>query len=110
MTKRQTKNNSSSKSSASKKTAAGKSTTKRSWFFKLFWRVCLIGLVVLGAYAFYLDAQIKHAFSGNKWEVPAQIFARPLEVSKGEEITPQEVVNDLAHGHGSTCLRRVNIL
>ena len=36
---------------------------------------------VFGAYAFYLDAQIKHAFSGNKWEVPAQIFARPLEIS-----------------------------
>jgi penicillin-binding protein 1B len=58
-------------------------------------RLCLIGFVVLGAYAFYLDAQIKHSFSGNKWEVPAQIFARPLELSKGEEITPQEVIDEL---------------
>ena len=92
MAKRQTKDNPSSKSKAS---SNGKGSAKRSWFFKLFWRVTLIGLVVLGAYAFYLDAQIKHAFSGNKWEVPAQIFARPLEISKGEEITPQEVIDEL---------------
>ena len=52
--------------------------------------------MVLGAYAFYLDAQIKHEFSGNKWEVPAQIFARPLRLSKGEEITVQEVLDELS--------------
>ena len=62
---------------------------------KLFLRLFLIGVVVLGAYAFYLDAQIKHEFSGNKWEVPAQIFARPLELSKGQEITPTEVIDEL---------------
>ena len=79
----------------SKQPAATKTAGKRAWFFKLFLRLCLIGFVVLGAYAFYLDAQIKHSFSGNKWEVPAQIFARPLELSKGEEITPQEVIDEL---------------
>ncbi|MEC8377266.1 MAG: penicillin-binding protein 1B [Pseudomonadota bacterium] len=79
----------------SKQPAANKTAGKRAWFFKLFLRLCLIGFVVLGAYAFYLDAQIKHSFSGNKWEVPAQIFARPLELSKGEEITPQEVIDEL---------------
>lgn len=79
----------------SKQPAAKKNAGKRAWFFKLFLRLCLIGFVVLGAYAFYLDAQIKHSFSGNKWEVPAQIFARPLELSKGEEITPQEVIDEL---------------
>jgi len=79
----------------SKQPASNKTAGKRAWFFKLFLRLCLIGFVVLGAYAFYLDAQIKHSFSGNKWEVPAQIFARPLELSKGEEITPQEVIDEL---------------
>lgn len=43
----------------------------------------------------YLDAQIKHAFSGNKWEVPAQIFARPLTIEKGQEITRKEVLEEL---------------
>lgn len=73
-----------------------KSEKKSSWLFKFFWRFLLVGLVVLGAYAFYLDAQIKHGFSGNKWEVPAQVFARPLVLSKGEEITVQEVIDELS--------------
>lgn len=96
MAKRQSKDTSSSngKSSAASKSKA-KPSTLRASLFTLFWRLCLVGIIVLGAYAFYLDAQIKHAFSGNKWEVPAQIFARPLELSKGEEITVQEVIDEL---------------
>ncbi len=98
--KRQSKNT----SAASKTTSKGKSSRsasnnekngKRRWLFSAFWRLSLVGLVVLAAYAFYLDAQIKKGFSGNKWEVPAQIFARPLRLSKGEEITPQEVIDEL---------------
>ena len=91
-------------SAASKTTSKGKSSRsasnnekngKRRWLFSAFWRLSLVGLVVFAAYAFYLDAQIKKGFSGNKWEVPAQIFARPLRLSKGEEITPQEVIDEL---------------
>ncbi|NMH60004.1 penicillin-binding protein 1B [Alteromonas ponticola] len=55
-----------------------------------------IGLVVFTAYLVYLDAQIKHTFSGNKWEVPAQIFARPLVLEKELEITPKEVLEELS--------------
>ena len=69
---------------------------KSSSVMKLFWRLSLVGVVLLGAYAFYLDAQIKHGFSGNKWEVPAQIFARPMVITKGEEITPKEVIDELS--------------
>lgn len=98
--KRQSKNT----SAASKTTSKGKSSRsapnndkngKRRWLFSAFWRLSLVGLVIFAAYAFYLDAQIKKGFSGNKWEVPAQIFARPLRLSKGEEITPQEVIDEL---------------
>ena len=90
--KQSTRTSSAKKSSTEKET---KRSPKRRWLFTLFWRLCLVVLVAVGAYAFYLDAQIKHSFSGNKWEVPAQIFARPLAISKGEEITPQEVIDEL---------------
>ncbi|MCW8090976.1 penicillin-binding protein 1B [Alteromonas sp. ASW11-130] len=63
----------------------------RGFFFKLMF----LGLVVFAAYMVYLDAQIKHTFSGNKWEVPAQIYARPLVLEKGLEITPKEVLEEL---------------
>ncbi len=53
-------------------------------------------VVVAAGYMFYLDAQIKHTFTGNKWEVPAQIYARPLVLSKNLEITPNEVLEELS--------------
>ncbi|MCW8109781.1 penicillin-binding protein 1B [Alteromonas ponticola] len=70
---------------------SSKSRRWRGFFFKLLF----IGLVVFAAYLVYLDAQIKHTFSGNKWEVPAQIFARPLVLEKELEITPKEVLEEL---------------
>ena len=66
---------------------------RRLW--RLFWKFSLIFLVLFGAYIIYLDAQIKHHFSGNKWQVPAQIYARPLQLQKGEEITRKEVLDEL---------------
>ncbi len=69
---------------------------KNSFRFKrLLWQLLLLFTVVLGAYTFYLDAQIKHSFTGNKWEVPAQIYARPLVISQALEITPKEVLDEL---------------
>jgi penicillin-binding protein 1B len=93
--KRQSNTSSSSKKKSTTATSAKSGAKKRHWMLTLFWRLSLVMIVVVGAYSFYLDAQIKHSFSGNKWEVPAQIFARPLEISKGEEITPQEVIDEL---------------
>ena len=63
------------------------------------WRWLIKALVVfsviLAAYVIYLDAQIKHKFNGNKWQVPAQIYARPLAIEVGQEITPKEVIDEL---------------
>ncbi|MET1219757.1 MAG: penicillin-binding protein 1B [Glaciecola sp.] len=65
------------------------------WFKAHFWSFVIVLATVLLAYLFYLDAQIKPHFSGNKWQVPAQIFARPLVIELKQEITPQEVVDEL---------------
>lgn len=66
-----------------------------SWFKRHFWSFSIVCVTVLLAYLFYLDAQIKPHFSGNKWQVPAQIFARPLTLSLKQEISPKEVVDEL---------------
>ena len=70
------------------------SKPRRRWPGLLF-KLCIVGFVVLAGYMVYLDAQIKHTFTGNKWEVPAQIFARPLVLSEALEITPKEVLDEL---------------
>lgn len=55
----------------------------------------IVILTLVGAYLLYLDALIKPHFSGNKWQVPAQIYARPLTFSINEEITQKEIIDEL---------------
>lgn len=79
----------------SKKAKPTSNPTRKRRLWRFFWKLSLIFLVLLGAYVIYLDAQIKHHFSGNKWQVPAQIYARPLQLEVGEEITRKEVLDEL---------------
>ncbi|WP_242698627.1 penicillin-binding protein 1B [Alteromonas sp. 5E99-2] len=70
--------------------------SKKPWKRKLFVRLCIVGFTLLGAYGLYLDAQIKHRFSGSIWQVPAQVYARPMQLSVNAEITRTEVKDELA--------------
>lgn len=58
-------------------------------------KLSIVSIVSLIAYMFYLDATIKHHFSGNKWQVPAQIYARALHIEVEQEITPTEITDEL---------------
>ena len=53
-------------------------------------------LVVIGSYLLYIDAQVKQQFSGNKWEVPAQIYARPLRLELEQEISISQIKDELS--------------
>ena len=79
----------------SKKAEPTSNPNRKRRLWRFFWKLSLILLVLFGAYIIYLDAQIKQHFSGNKWQVPAQIYARPLQLQKGEEITRKEVLDEL---------------
>ncbi|MBF7073737.1 penicillin-binding protein 1B [Glaciecola sp. MH2013] len=55
----------------------------------------IVGLAAIVAYFIYVDAQVQQRFEGNKWQVPAQIFARPLVLHEKQEITPKELIDEL---------------
>nr|WP_194362640.1 penicillin-binding protein 1B [Neptunicella marina] len=55
----------------------------------------LVITALVVAYSVYLDAIIQSRFNGNKWEVPAQIYARPLSLYPGLEIDRQELIDEL---------------
>ena len=65
------------------------------WCKQYWWKFALVGFTLLLAYLFYLDAQLRPHFSGYKWQVPVQVYARPLTLSLNQEITPQEVIDEL---------------
>lgn len=55
----------------------------------------IVLFTLIAAYVVYLDAQIKPHFSGNKWQVPAQIYARPLTFTVKQEISQKEIIDEL---------------
>ena len=65
------------------------------WLKRHFWKLSIVALSASVAYFIYVDAQVKQRFEGNKWQVPAQIFARPLTLQVKQEITLDEVQDEL---------------
>jgi penicillin-binding protein 1B len=99
-----------SKIPASKPKAAAaktKSTTKAtkisiwkrlnpfSWVWRYWGKLLFILTLVVGSYGVYLDAQISQKFAGNKWQVPALIYARPMALSVKQEISIKEIEEEL---------------
>ncbi|MFT6331062.1 MAG: penicillin-binding protein 1B, partial [Bermanella sp.] len=66
-----------------------------SWLFRHWGKLLFVSVLVIVAYALYLDARISHKFAGNKWQVPAQIYARPMFLSLKQEISIKEIEEEL---------------
>ncbi|MGJ8681803.1 penicillin-binding protein 1B [Paraglaciecola sp.] len=66
-----------------------------SWFFRHWFKLLIIFVSLVAGYGVYLDAQISKKFAGNKWQVPAQIFARPLYLALKQEISIKEIEEEL---------------
>lgn len=79
--------------------SADKSSSRRMGKLKrLFFRalpVFLIGFIVLIAYTFHLDIQIRNQFEGKRWSLPAKVYARPLELYPGKAMLMKELLAEL---------------
>lgn len=84
------------KKASKKKTA--KNTNTRSFgrkLFSIFWKLSLAGVVAMALYLIYLDAKITRQFEGNKWQLPAQVYARAMSFYPGQFLSSQEVLWEL---------------
>jgi penicillin-binding protein 1B len=61
----------------------------------LLLKLTVVLALVLTFYLVYLDSKISKKFSGQKWQVPAQIYARSMELSPGLAISQQQLVEQL---------------
>lgn len=60
-------------------------------------------LAVLALYIALLDRQIVRQFEGRRWDLPAQVYARPLEIYAGLRLTADDLQRELtALGYTST--------
>lgn len=63
----------------------------RSFLLKLI----LAALVAGGLFVAFLDAQITATFSDKMWELPARVYARPLELFAGVSLTGDDLAYEL---------------
>ncbi len=62
-----------------------------SWLFQL----AFIASLVLAAYVMWLDQQVTEQFDGKRWELPARVFARALEIFPDKKLSPQHLLKEL---------------
>lgn len=60
---------------------------KTSFIRRFLWRAVLLFTVVGGIYTYYLDYTVRHQFEGKRWELPARVFANPVELYAGYELS-----------------------
>lgn len=61
----------------------------------LFIKLALVGFVLAGSLLIYLDATIRYTFDGKKWSLPAQVYARPLELYSDRKLDQQDLEYEL---------------
>ncbi|HCM06431.1 MAG TPA: penicillin-binding protein 1B [Oceanospirillales bacterium] len=88
------------KSSTKKKSAPRKKPIKNKPQFKQrlwswFWRLSILFILLLSVWLVYLDAQVRSQFDGNKWALPAKVYARPLSLYPGLLLSAKQLKAEL---------------
>ncbi len=74
-----------------KKTTRRPKKKQSSGFLKgLILKVGLLFIVVMTVYAFYLDNIVRTQFEGKRWELPAHVFANPVELYQGLPLSSKQ--------------------
>lgn len=85
--------------SSRQKGRTGKGSSKPRSFFKslllLCFKLALLAAVFAGIGLIYLDVQVKEKFEGKRWALPAKVYARPLELYQGQELTRAALKTEL---------------
>ena len=64
-------------------------------FYPLLIKLALVAFVLGGLVLIYLDATIRYTFEDKKWSLPAQVYARPLELYSGRKLVIQDLEYEL---------------
>jgi len=68
----------------------------RAWYKNTtFLKILAVALLCFFAWVIYLDAQVRHKFEGKRWALPAQVYARALEIYDGRALSLQNLRQEL---------------
>lgn len=60
-----------------------------------FWKIICVILLLTTAWIIYLDAQVRFKFEGQRWSLPAQVYARSLDLYEGKALNLNNLVVEL---------------
>lgn len=63
---------------------------------KPFFIAILVGVLLVAAYAVYLDFTVRARFEGKRFALPARVYARPLELYPGLKLRTAELLAELS--------------
>ena len=80
-----------------------RSKKKVAWHQNIDWRrwgwlaakLALVGFAFLLVTGIYLDSLIREKFDGQKWQLPALVYSRPLELYPGQRLSLQQMLHEL---------------
>ena len=65
-------------------------------FLALIFSILVIGVfIAFSIYLIRLDNIIRNKFEGQRWDIPAKVFARPLEIYANAPITQENFIQEL---------------
>jgi len=84
------------KKKSSKRRSRAKPKKKKSIFTSRWsWLLLLSLIIIFSGYVLYLDYIIRDRFEGNRWEIPARVYASPLEIYRGAPVSKNEFLQEL---------------
>jgi len=85
------------KNSKKKKIQKNKNLKQRflSFVWSVFWKTSLAFIAFMVIAGIYFDQKIDRKLAGPTWDLPAQVYARPLLIKKHGALTKQALVNEL---------------
>ena len=61
----------------------------------LLFKLALVSCVLGGLFVIYLDARITATFNDKMWDLPAKVYARPMELFAGAPLSPDDLAYEL---------------
>ncbi len=59
------------------------------------WKCLIVLMLITISWVIYLDAQIRYKFEGQRWSLPAQVYARSLEIYEGKALNLTNFLQEL---------------
>lgn len=86
------------KKRAKTRTRPRRKTQRRSWLsllLGLLLKLALLAGVFTLVLLIYVDVQVREKFEGQRWALPAKVYARPLELYPGQRLSLAELRQEL---------------